>query len=239
MNNLNLAHLLRMQEAMNASLAPPFHPSSSSPYEACVICSEDTDVNQMFSVDGCLHRYCFSCMKQHVEVKLLHGMVPKCPHEGCKSELVVDNCRKFLTPKSIETMNQRIKEASIPVADKVYCPNPRCSALMSKSDVLEYSKDFLDVEQTGVRKCLNCHGLFCIDCKVPWHSNMTCYDYKSLNPNPPEEDVKLKSLATSNLWRQCVKCNHMIELAAGCYHITCRYSLPSKSHYCCFSLEHL
>ena len=44
-----------------------------------------------------------------------------------------------------------------------------------------------------------------------------------LNPNPPAEDVKLKSLATSNLWRQCVKCNHMIELAEGCYHMTCRY----------------
>ena len=74
----------------------------------------------------------FFCMKQHVEVKLLHGMVHKCPHEGCKSELVADSCQKLLTHKSIETMNQRIKEASIPVANNVYCPNPRCSALMSK-----------------------------------------------------------------------------------------------------------
>ena len=93
-------------------------------------------------------------MKQHVEVKLLHGMVPKCPHEGYKSELVIDSCRKLLTPKSIETMNQRIKEVSIPVPNKVYCLNPRCSTLMSKSDILEYSKDFLDVEQSGARKQL-------------------------------------------------------------------------------------
>ncbi|KAK1588278.1 hypothetical protein Q3G72_021593 [Acer saccharum] len=46
--------------------------------ETCVICLEDTDVGNMFSVDGCLHRYCFSCMKLHVENKLLHAMVPKC-----------------------------------------------------------------------------------------------------------------------------------------------------------------
>ncbi|KAJ1381718.1 IBR domain [Sesbania bispinosa] len=59
-------------------------------------------------------------------------------------------------------------------------------------------------------------------CKVPWHSGMTCYTYKRLNPNPPAEDVKLKSLATRSLWRQCVKCNHLIELAEGCYHMTCR-----------------
>ncbi|GMY08847.1 E3 ubiquitin-protein ligase RSL1-like [Fagus crenata] len=104
----------------------------SNPSVSCVICLEDTDVGQIFLVDGWLQRYCFFCMKQHVEVKLLHGMVHKCPHEGCKSELVADSCQKLLTPKSIETMNQRIKEASIPVANNVYCPNPRCSALMSK-----------------------------------------------------------------------------------------------------------
>ncbi|XP_040992779.1 uncharacterized protein LOC121239577 [Juglans microcarpa x Juglans regia] len=188
----------------------------------CVICLEDTDIGRMFSVDGCLHQYCFSCMKQHVEVKLLHGMVPKCPHEGCKSELVVESCRKFLTPNAIDTFSQRLREASIPVTERVYCPYPRCSTLMSKSGVLEYAKDFLDVERTGARKCMKCHGLFCITCKVPWHSNMNCHDYKMLNPHPPSEDVKLKSLATRNLWRQCVKCNHMIELAEGCFHMTCR-----------------
>ncbi|KAJ9178170.1 hypothetical protein P3X46_010078 [Hevea brasiliensis] len=191
--------------------------------ETCVICLEDTDAVHIFSVDGCGHRYCFSCMKQHVEVKLLHGLVPKCPHEGCKSELSVDSCGKFLTSKLIETMNQRIKEASIPVTEQIYCPYPKCSALMSKNEISEFAENaFGGFGRSGARKCLKCHGLFCINCKVPWHSIMTCTIYKMLHPNPPAEDVKLKSLATSNLWRQCVKCNHMIELSEGCYHMTCR-----------------
>ncbi|KAE8712201.1 Zinc finger protein, putative isoform 2 [Hibiscus syriacus] len=190
--------------------------------ETCVICLEDVDSGSMFSVDGCMHRYCFSCMKQLVEVKLLHGMLPKCPHEGCKSELIVDSCRKFMTPKMIETLKQRMKEASIPVTEKVYCPYPRCSTLMSRSEVSEYAKDALvGIERSGARKCLKCHGLFCINCKVPWHSSMTCEDYKRKNPLPAA-DLKLKSLASMNLWRQCVKCNHMIELSEGCYHMTCR-----------------
>lgn len=197
--------------------------TSKNVNEICVICLEATDVNQMFSVDGCLHRYCFSCMKQHVEVKLLHGMIPRCPHEDCKSDLTVDNCAKFLTPKHVETMRQRIKEASIPATEKVYCPYPRCSALMSKRELLQDVKS-RDVELLGVRKCLKCQCLFCINCKVPWHRNRTCADYKRLNPYP-SEDTKLKSLASTNLWRQCVKCNHMIELAEGCYHMTCRYLL--------------
>lgn len=192
--------------------------------ETCVICFEDTEASQIFSVDGCLHRYCFSCMKQHVEVKLLHGILPKCPHEDCKSDLDVGSCGKFLTPKIMETMRQRIKEASTPVTEKVYCAYPRCSVLMSKTELLEYStKHLVDVERSGARRCMKCNNLFCINCKVPWHRNMTCVDYKRLNPYPPAEESKLKFLASKNLWRQCKKCNHMIELAEGCFHMTCRY----------------
>ena len=196
--------------------------------ETCIICLEDTDIGQMFSVDGCLHCYCFSCMKQHVEVKLLHGMVPKCPHEGCKSLLKIDSCGKFLTPKLIGIMSQRLKEDSIPVTEKVYCPYPRCSALMSKKEALEYANTTsVGAIRAGARKCMTCNGLFCINCMVPWHSKMTCFEYKRSNPFPQAEDAKLKSLATRNLWRQCVKCNHLIELAEGCFHITCRFYLSS------------
>ncbi|KAK3206066.1 hypothetical protein Dsin_020112 [Dipteronia sinensis] len=190
--------------------------------ETCNICLEDTDVGNMFLVDGCLHRYCFSCMKLHVENKLLHAMVPKCPHDGCKSELKVDSCIKFLTPKLLERLKQCIREASIPAMERVYCPYPKCSALMSRNLVSKSAKNGLVGGGSGTRKCVKCQGFFCIDCKVPWHKDMTCYEYKRLNPNPPTEDVKLKSLASMNLWRQCVKCNHMIELSEGCYHMTCR-----------------
>lgn len=195
--------------------------------ETCIICLEDTDVAQMFSVDGCLHRYCFSCMKQHVEVKLLHGMFPKCPNEGCKSSLKIESCEKFLTPKLIGIMVQRLKEDSIPVTEKVYCPYPRCSALMSKKEAFDYAitTSVSDVK-AGARKCIACNGLFCLNCKAPWHSKMTCFTYKLSNASRRAEDAKLKSLATRNLWRQCVKCNHLIELAEGCFHITCRYFLP-------------
>ncbi|KAF8403064.1 hypothetical protein HHK36_011158 [Tetracentron sinense] len=196
---------------------------SGSLRENCSICLEDTDVSQMFAVDVCLHRYCFSCMTQHVEVKLLHGMVPECPHENCTTKLQISSCGKFLPAKLSEMMSERIKEASVPAAEKLYCPYPRCSELMSKNEVLEYAKSlFIGPDRSGVRKCIKCHGLFCINCKVPWHSNMSCNDYRRLNPPARAEDAKLKSLATQKLWRQCVKCNHMIELAEGCFHMTCR-----------------
>ncbi|ONK62435.1 uncharacterized protein A4U43_C07F3830 [Asparagus officinalis] len=196
--------------------------------EACTICLEDNEPSQMFAVDGCLHRFCFSCMKQHVEVKLLHGLLPSCPHEGCKIRLNVESCRKFLTPKLLGIMIQRVKEESIPVTEKIYCPYPKCSALMSLNEAIrpkmESSSKQPAYGTSGLRKCIQCNGSFCISCKVPWHERMSCSDYKRLNPQKHGEEVKLKALARQKLWRQCVKCNHMIELAEGCFHMTCRYS---------------
>ncbi|CAN6556895.1 unnamed protein product [Malus baccata var. baccata] len=109
--------------------------------ETCVICFEEIDVAEMFTIDGCLH-----------------------------------SCAKFLAPKLVEAISLRIKESAIPVTDK-----------------------------------------------VPWHFNMNCYDYKLLNPNPRPEDQLLNSLAKKKHWRQCIKCSNMVELAEGCYHITCSH----------------
>ncbi|KAM6578801.1 hypothetical protein CsatB_030638 [Cannabis sativa] len=191
--------------------------------ETCTICMEDKDVAEMFSVDGCLHRYCFTCMKQHVEAKLHDGRVAKCPHAECNSVVAIDSCEKFLPPELVKVMDQRMKESAIPTTQKVYCPDPKCSALMSKNEVLEYTKtSFVGAERSGARKCMKCQKFFCIDCRVPWHYNMSCNDYRETSSYPRGDEQLLKSLASKRLWRQCAKCNHMVELLEGCYHITCR-----------------
>ncbi|XP_064941873.1 E3 ubiquitin-protein ligase RSL1-like [Musa acuminata AAA Group] len=194
--------------------------------ETCNICLEVNDSSEMFAVDGCLHRFCFSCMKQHVEVKLHHGILPGCPQDGCEVKLDTEGARKFLPPRLLEIMGQRLKEASIPATERVYCPYPRCSALMSRSEAicpqLESSFKKVNVDASGLRKCSKCNGSFCIRCKVPWHERLSCSDFKRLNPHLHPEETKLQSLAKQKLWRQCVKCNHMIELTEGCFHMTCR-----------------
>ncbi|WCJ41084.1 RING/U-box superfamily protein [Euphorbia peplus] len=213
------------RNAIVSQITWPAEPGKGKAYlrETCAICYEDTNVDRMFSVDGCLHRYCFGCMKQHVEVKVLNGMEASCPHEGCKSNVSIDKCGNFLDPKLVEIMSQRKKEAALPVSEKVYCPHTRCSALMSKSEVLEYTKAYyVGAEQTGARRCMKCRSYFCINCKVAWHNNMTCDDYKRRYPHGQREDSMLDSLAKTKRWRQCVMCKHMVELAEGCYHITCR-----------------
>ncbi|KAJ4890523.1 zinc finger (C3HC4-type RING finger) family protein [Raphanus sativus] len=191
--------------------------------ETCVICYEGITVDKMFSVDGCFHRFCFSCMKQHVEVKLLGGNTATCPSEGCKSQVKMDSCAKFLDPKLVEVMIQRKKEGSISVSDKVYCPYPTCSELMAKDEVFEYTKQyFVGTEQSAARKCMKCGLFFCMQCKVPWHYKDTCENFSKSKRYQNAGDGMLKSLAQSKRWRQCIRCNNMVELASGCFHITCR-----------------
>lgn len=190
--------------------------------ENCSICSDDVDISDMYMVDICMHRYCISCLKQHAEVKLLHGILPLCPNVGCKSMLSLESSKSFLSPKFLDIMSQHIKEASIPTAEKVYCPDPKCSALMSKSEATHIGSS--SNHPAGLRQCIKCNGSFCINCKVSWivHFNMTCEDYQRSHPNLLPGEAQLKKLAKKAKWSQCAKCKHMIELAEGCYHMTCR-----------------
>ncbi|KAE9461210.1 hypothetical protein C3L33_06890, partial [Rhododendron williamsianum] len=215
-NDIKFALKLANEALVSQVTWPEAISSSENIKETCAICLEDRNSCKMFAINGCLHRYCYSCMKSHVHVKLVQGMLPKCPHEGCNTDLTTEMCKTFLTPELYDIMCQRVKESSIAATDKIYCPYPTCSALMSRIEVSANTR------VGGPCRCKRCQGLFCLYCKVPWHNNMSCGTYKRSNPSPSAEDAKLKSLARKNLWRQCVKCSHMVELTEGCNHITCR-----------------
>ncbi|KAH9606373.1 hypothetical protein KSS87_017278 [Heliosperma pusillum] len=183
--------------------------------ETCSICFEDRVSKLMFSVDRCGHRFCSFCIEQHLEAKLLNGSLPKCPSEGCKSGITIERCRKLLSPKLLDIMSQRMKEDTIPAAEKVYCPNPKCSMLMSISEVNEYTWNTLvRYQENGSSRCIKCHGLFCVNCKVPWHSSRSCHTFQQyIQSNSNNSDTKLRSLATQKRWPQCPQCANVIELA--------------------------
>ncbi|KAJ0657257.1 putative small GTPase, ribonuclease H domain, P-loop containing nucleoside triphosphate hydrolase [Helianthus annuus] len=103
-----------------------------------------------------LNRIVFYCdyyllYQLHVEVKMHSGVLPKYPHEGCGNELRVESCEMFLTSKFTEMMRQRLKEDSVLVTDKVYCPNPRCSTLVSTKEALRHP---VLVYGFGARACM-------------------------------------------------------------------------------------
>ncbi|XP_019101861.1 PREDICTED: probable E3 ubiquitin-protein ligase RNF144A-A [Camelina sativa] len=208
-----------------------FMQGMSSHKMTCSICLDDNlDISQMFCVNKCRHQFCSNCVKRHIELRLFEGSVIRCPHYRCKSKLTFGSCVDILTPELRKTWNKRIKEDKIPITDRIYCPNPTCAALMS---IKKLSKP---IKQAGVRRyfstfttearfrrhCFECFHLLCINCRVPWHSDLSCNDYMKLDPNSTAGDRKLKALANQRLWRQCGKCNQMIELSEGCIKVICR-----------------
>lgn len=182
--------------------------------ESCVICfDDDIDSDLMFSVDTCGHRFCVNCVKQHLAVKLLDGTLPNCLQHGCTNQLSFDRCSKLLTPYMSLKWKERTREDSIPSKNRVYCPYKSCSYLMSRTELVL-------VSVFGHRKCLKCGRSFCLYCKAPWHSTLSCTYYKKLHPDI--QNANLISLANRNGWRQCGKCNHMVERSYGCSHMLCR-----------------
>lgn len=49
--------------------------------------------------------------------------------------LVLRAAKSFLSPKMTGILKERIKEASVALAERVYCPYPDCSELMSRRDI--------------------------------------------------------------------------------------------------------
>ncbi|KAG2274577.1 hypothetical protein Bca52824_057132 [Brassica carinata] len=168
---------------------------SSKEKESCVICfDEDIDSDLMFS--------------------LLDGTIPNCLHHGCTTQLSVDTCGQCpFDSGDVFESKERTKENSVPYNERVYCPYKNCSYLMSRTELVLGSA-------CGHRKCLKCGCFFCFYCKAPWHSMLSCTDYKKLHSNT--QNAKLISLANLSGWRQCGKCNHMVERSGGCGHMTCR-----------------
>ncbi|EOA13596.1 hypothetical protein CARUB_v10026661mg [Capsella rubella] len=162
--------------------------------ETCIICFDHFPSHLMFSACEYGHRFCLTCAKSHIEVKLLDREIPDCPQHRCRSQLSLVRFRGILTKMQSFMWTQIIRENSIPIGHRVYCPHQSCSYVMSKTE-------FSASSECRRRACFKCGGSFCIDCRVPWHNTLSCTEYRILHPQ--NDDEKLISLAKYKKWRQC------------------------------------
>lgn len=196
--------------------------------ENCFICFEDKFSSEMATVKKCQHKFCVACMQRHAEVQVQASQVPvRCPQAGCPEMLENEECRQFLTPEIFSILMKRLMEAKVPEGDRVYCPYANCSTLMRKSGFAlpEQGTSAAASKSSVYQKvdCVECKQSFCLDCRVPWHKNWSCQQYQALPPHLRDaEESNLYTLAQSQKWQRCKKCRRLIELAEGCYHMTCR-----------------
>ncbi|XP_072977996.1 E3 ubiquitin-protein ligase RSL1-like isoform X1 [Typha angustifolia] len=207
---------------------------SSSARTFCKICMETAVISEMFHSSNCSHAFCRNCLGRYIAA-MINGNIPtvRCPEIGCKGVLEPELCREIVPKEVFERWVDASCESMVLASHKYYCPFKDCSAMMVNTRE----------EAVTQSECPSCRRLFCARCNVPWHSGLSCNEFRGLgNDEKGREDLMLMEVAKSKAWKRCPRCKFFVEKTEGCMHITCRCGFEfcygcglkwSITHACC------
>ncbi|KAK6362195.1 hypothetical protein TWF730_005891 [Orbilia blumenaviensis] len=161
----------------------------------CNICNETYQNYAIFTLQ-CNHRYCVECLRNHI----LHAFsqpgseLPRC----CGKALPLTFAGEVLMENELnQLMDRRDAQES----------SKQISCVGCKKDILQGSiKD-------NSAYCIDCSKFTCIHCGKDLHSGVC----------PEDKDMAmLLETAKQEGWSKCSKCNYLVELTMGCFHMTCR-----------------
>lgn len=91
----------------------------------------------------------------------------------------------------------------------IVCPNPNCNCPLD----IDRSRLGNSYQQT----CIECRQPFCVMCKVPWHADMTCDQYKE-----SLDEMERQNLAfIAEISVPCPGCGQAVQKKEGCNHMSC------------------
>ncbi|CAB4288073.1 unnamed protein product [Prunus armeniaca] len=154
----------------------------------------------------------FVCHFCHEQVHLERSFnIKGCAHFYCQECIV-----RFIVSKLQDNVTS------------VTCPDQGCPGVLD----LEYCRPILpydvfhrwgkacEPDDTKQAQCPHCKGVFCVKCKVPWHTEFDCDLFQK--PRDMGEDQQLEELAKNKNWRRCPSCKYYVERRDGCSYIKCR-----------------
>ncbi|RDX72527.1 putative E3 ubiquitin-protein ligase, partial [Mucuna pruriens] len=180
----------------------------------CSICCDDKPVPIMITLK-CSHTFCSHCLRAYADGKVQSCQVPiRCPQPGCKYCISATECRSFLPFTSFESLEKALSEADIDHSDRIYCPFPNCSVLLDPHECLSARASSSSQSDNSCIECPVCQRFICVDCKVPWHSSLSCVEYQNL----PEEERDASDITLHRL-AQNKRCGHEFCYSCGAeYH---------------------
>lgn len=163
----------------------------------CCACSEDVSTKNSITL-ACkpeAHVYCHGCLVDFFKTAVhdTEQFPPRC----CKVPLPIDKCRAFLPQDLIKTFNAKVEELATP--NPTYCSNTTCAEFIRPKDI-----------EAGLGKCPKCMTNTCTTCKDAEHKGLCEFD---------PQTHQLLDLAERRKFQTCSKCNNMVELSTGCFHI--------------------
>ncbi|KAH9911610.1 uncharacterized protein B0H18DRAFT_347537 [Fomitopsis serialis] len=163
--------------------------------EMCVFCRENIGGHQIQA--PCGHFWDADCLADLFRASTTDESLfpPRC----CQQPFVLKEVERHLMPELLASFNAISLEFR--TADRVYCHRPTCSAFIGPA-----------TESSSAQDCPKCLAQTCGHCKERAHSGSPCIT----------DDAPILALAEQNGWARCPGCKHIVELAMGCYHMTCR-----------------
>lgn len=202
-------------EKKETKKAATSYQGQSSTRFSCGICFDSVKVYKMFTNPSCNHPFCTKCISKYVKLLRKEKVLKlNCPDPECSLELKPEQFQSILPTQVIEEWESAIYESSISLRQKIYCPYKNCSVMMVN-----------DGEEVVTScECPSCHRLFCAQCKVPWHADMSCRRFQKSKKGQDEKqlDEKFSELAKREKWQKCPKCYMHVQRKGGCEHISCR-----------------
>ncbi|KAF2642062.1 hypothetical protein P280DRAFT_449492 [Massarina eburnea CBS 473.64] len=139
-----------------------------------------------------------------------------CLEPGCQEYWDWDFIMTYFPPGEAWTGYTNDLSRDWVVKNTVTCPNPQCGAQGQP----DYSASGFPQVQ-----CLSptCKLRFCVNCNVPWHTEITCADVQARNIHASMLDLDRKVLAKLQKAgaRRCPNCNIIIEKDGGCSSMFC------------------
>jgi len=160
---------------------------------SCAICFSEVQASSL----GCTPT-CAPCLKTHVVTSIGDRKLPICLcQKGIVHSDIVHNMLKDDTVKS-KVFDILCIERTIPIAQRLYCPNPVCGFPLVKGD--------------GVVICDKCSTNICSSCATKHDDNHQC----------TKDDESLKEISDAG-YKQC-KCGFFVERVMACNKVVCRCS---------------
>ncbi|KIP11509.1 hypothetical protein PHLGIDRAFT_477035 [Phlebiopsis gigantea 11061_1 CR5-6] len=174
-------------------LPPRFAPK---PAQDCVICQDPIRGPEVRA--PCGHYYDVSCLGDLFRTATIDESLypPRC----CQQSFVLRDVRRYLGDTVARAFEKKALEFG--TANRVYCHRPACSAFLGAAT--STPRSYL---------CLSCYIRTCGQCKQADHAPHPC---------DTAQDREVLNLAEQEGWKRCPGCSHLVELAYGCYHMTCR-----------------
>ncbi|TDL23936.1 hypothetical protein BD410DRAFT_720326 [Rickenella mellea] len=173
----------------------------SLPARQCAICLETTTGTTYRA--PCGDYYDIECLVQTIDMATRDDSL--LPLRCCRQEIPVNQVRLYVPSRMWSIFEKRLKEFN--TADRLYCSNKACNGFLGERTTYSSSVG-----------CGSCGISTCSRCTTLAHAIGAPCD-----PEAADAGVQqVIALGQEAGWQRCPQCRQMVELAHGCYHMTCR-----------------